>query len=87
MAALIDKHGRPITDLRIAITDHCNYKCVYCRTGNDGAMYADLPCSQAWESRKFALQEENRFSAAVSLSLSASYRSCTLWTASLWTWP
>src|SRR5438067_6589675 len=43
MAALIDKHGRPITDLRIAITDHCNYKCVYCRTGNDGAMYADLP--------------------------------------------
>src|SRR5436853_5104966 len=45
MAALIDKHGRPITDLRIAITDHCNYKCVYCRTGNDGAMYADLPFS------------------------------------------
>jgi len=43
MASLIDKHGRPITDLRISITDHCNYKCVYCRTGNDGAMYADLP--------------------------------------------
>jgi cyclic pyranopterin phosphate synthase len=41
--ALIDKHGRPITDLRIAITDHCNYKCVYCRTGNEGALYADLP--------------------------------------------
>jgi GTP 3',8-cyclase len=41
--ALIDKHGRPITDLRIAITDHCNYKCVYCRTGNDGAIFADLP--------------------------------------------
>ena len=43
MAALQDKFGRPITDLRISITDHCNYKCVYCRTGNDGAMYADLP--------------------------------------------
>jgi GTP 3',8-cyclase len=43
--ALIDKHGRPITDLRIAITDHCNYKCVYCRTGNDGALFADLPFS------------------------------------------
>jgi len=42
---LIDKHGRAITDLRIAITDHCNYRCVYCRTGNDGAMYADLPFS------------------------------------------
>jgi len=40
---LIDKFGRPITDLRIAITDRCNYKCVYCRTGNDGALYADLP--------------------------------------------
>jgi GTP 3',8-cyclase len=40
---LTDKFGRPITDLRIAITDHCNYKCVYCRTGNDGAQYDDLP--------------------------------------------
>jgi len=43
MAVLHDKFGRPITDLRIAITDRCNYKCVYCRTGNDGALYADLP--------------------------------------------
>lgn len=43
MAALTDKFGRPIKDLRISITDHCNYKCVYCRTGNEGAMYADLP--------------------------------------------
>jgi cyclic pyranopterin phosphate synthase len=39
---LIDKYGRPITDLRVAITDRCNYKCVYCRTGNDGAQYAEL---------------------------------------------
>ncbi len=43
MAALQDKFGRPITDLRIAITDQCNYKCVYCRTGNEGALYGDLP--------------------------------------------
>ena len=43
MAALLDKFGRPITDLRISITDHCNYKCVYCRTGNEGALYSDLP--------------------------------------------
>jgi GTP 3',8-cyclase len=42
---LTDKFGRPITDLRISITDRCNYKCVYCRTGNDGALYADLPIS------------------------------------------
>jgi len=40
---LSDKFGRPIRDLRISITDHCNYKCVYCRSGTDGAMYSDLP--------------------------------------------
>ena len=40
---LLDKFGRPITDLRISITDRCNYKCVYCRTGNEGALYGDLP--------------------------------------------
>src|SRR5271169_6865795 len=40
---LVDKFGRPITDLRISITDRCNYKCVYCRTGNEGALYGDLP--------------------------------------------
>jgi GTP 3',8-cyclase len=40
---LRDKHGRAITDLRVSITDRCNYKCVYCRTGNEGAVYAELP--------------------------------------------
>jgi cyclic pyranopterin phosphate synthase len=40
---LIDKYGRAITDLRISVTDRCNYKCVYCRTGNDGAQYSELP--------------------------------------------
>jgi GTP 3',8-cyclase len=39
---LTDKFGRPISDLRISVTDRCNYKCVYCRTGNDGALYSDL---------------------------------------------
>jgi len=43
MAILTDKFGRAITDLRISITDRCNYKCVYCRTGNNGAAYAELP--------------------------------------------
>lgn len=42
---LHDKFGRAITDLRISITDRCNYKCVYCRTGNEGALYGDLPFS------------------------------------------
>ncbi|PYP92205.1 MAG: GTP 3',8-cyclase MoaA [Candidatus Angelobacter sp. Gp1-AA117] len=40
---LRDKHGRFITDLRVSITDRCNYRCVYCRTGNDGAIYSELP--------------------------------------------
>ena len=42
---LMDKYGRAITDLRVAITDRCNYKCVYCRTGTQGALYAELPFS------------------------------------------
>jgi GTP 3',8-cyclase len=40
---LTDKFGRRISDLRISVTDRCNYKCVYCRTGNEGALYGDLP--------------------------------------------
>jgi cyclic pyranopterin phosphate synthase len=40
---LRDSHGRAITDLRLSVTDRCNYRCVYCRTGNDGAQYDDLP--------------------------------------------
>ena len=39
---LLDSHGRQITDLRVSITDRCNYKCVYCRTGQVGAQYAEL---------------------------------------------
>jgi len=40
---LIDSHGRAITDLRVSVTDRCNYRCIYCRTGNDGAQYSELP--------------------------------------------
>ena len=40
---LTDNFGRSIHDLRISITDRCNYKCVYCRTGTNGAAYAELP--------------------------------------------
>ncbi len=40
---LTDKFGRRISDLRISITDRCNYKCVYCRSGNDGPQFADMP--------------------------------------------
>ena len=40
---LRDSHGRAITDLRVSVTDRCNYKCVYCRTGNEGAQFTELP--------------------------------------------
>src|SRR6266403_911207 len=43
MPNLTDNFGRSIRDLRISITDRCNYKCVYCRTGTNGAAYAELP--------------------------------------------
>jgi cyclic pyranopterin phosphate synthase len=39
---LRDSHARAITDLRVSVTDRCNYKCVYCRTGNEGAQYTEL---------------------------------------------
>jgi cyclic pyranopterin phosphate synthase len=39
---LRDKFGRAITDLRVSVTDRCNYKCVYCRTGNEGAQFTEL---------------------------------------------
>jgi GTP 3',8-cyclase len=39
---LKDKFSRTITDLRVSITDRCNYKCVYCRTGSEGAQFAEL---------------------------------------------
>jgi cyclic pyranopterin phosphate synthase len=39
---LTDSHGRVIHDLRVSITDRCNYKCIYCRTGEFGAQYPEL---------------------------------------------
>jgi cyclic pyranopterin phosphate synthase len=45
-ARLTDSHGRVIHDLRVSITDSCNYKCVYCRTGEVGAQYPELPIEE-----------------------------------------
>ena len=39
---LTDKHGRRISDLRISITDRCNYRCVYCRSGSDGPQFSEM---------------------------------------------
>jgi len=40
---LTDKFGRRITDLRLSITDRCNYRCVYCRSGEEDAQFSELP--------------------------------------------
>ena len=42
LSGLRDSYGRTIHDLRVSITDRCNYKCVYCRTGELGAQYPEL---------------------------------------------
>ena len=42
LSRLTDSHGRIIHDLRVSITDRCNYKCIYCRTGEMGAQYPEL---------------------------------------------
>jgi cyclic pyranopterin phosphate synthase len=36
---LIDSHGRTIRDLRLSITDRCNFRCVYCM--DPGVKFAD----------------------------------------------
>src|SRR5690625_1988093 len=30
MEGIVDKFGRPIRDLRISVTDRCNFRCTYC---------------------------------------------------------
>jgi GTP 3',8-cyclase len=32
--SLFDKYGRQITDLRVSVTDRCNFRCVYCRSAD-----------------------------------------------------
>jgi cyclic pyranopterin phosphate synthase len=43
---LTDSHGRVIHDLRVSVTDRCNYKCIYCRTGENGPQYPELAISE-----------------------------------------
>ena len=42
---LRDSFGRAITDLRVSVTDRCNYRCVYCRTGESASGVNELPVS------------------------------------------
>src|SRR5438034_823930 len=48
---LVDSHGRTIRDLRISITDRCNFRCLYCLPETEAAhnfyrgRWANLPNS------------------------------------------
>jgi cyclic pyranopterin phosphate synthase len=44
---LHDKFGRQITDLRVSITDRCNFRCVYCRSA-DPENYRDHDEILSW---------------------------------------
>ena len=46
--SLHDKFGRQITDLRISVTDRCNFRCVYCRSA-DPENYRDHDEILAWQ--------------------------------------
>ncbi len=39
-SGLRDGFGRAIVDLRISVTDRCNYRCVYCRSGESASAAA-----------------------------------------------
>src|SRR5690554_703481 len=43
-AGLLDTRGRPLHDLRISVTDRCNFRCVYCMPKEIfGRDYAFMP--------------------------------------------
>ena len=44
---LHDSFGRQITDLRISVTDRCNFRCVYCRSA-DPENYRDHDEILSW---------------------------------------
>lgn len=49
--SLYDKFGRQITDLRISVTDRCNFRCVYCRSA-DPENYRDHDEILSWAELK-----------------------------------
>src|SRR5438270_9324112 len=46
VSRLRDSFGRAITDLRLSVTDRCNYRCVYCRSGEEGVNFTELPIAE-----------------------------------------
>jgi cyclic pyranopterin phosphate synthase len=40
---LTDTHGRPVTNLRVSVTQRCNLSCIYCHAEGEHAPEAELP--------------------------------------------
>src|SRR4051812_31208054 len=67
-AGLIDSHGRTLRDLRVSITDRCNFRCLYCLPETEAAQnfyrgrWAHLPnptpIQQQWVPRTALLSYE-----------------------------
>src|SRR5688572_16924613 len=66
--ALVDSHGRTLRDLRVSLTDRCNFRCMYCLPETEAAQnfyrghWAHLPESkpivQQWMPRTKLLSFE-----------------------------
>ena len=78
--ALVDSHGRTLRDLRISLTDRCNFRCMYCLPETEAAQnfyrghWAHLtnptPIVQRWVARSLLLTfEEIERVVRVALSL------------------
>src|SRR5512140_2157989 len=67
-ARLIDSHGRVLRDLRISITDRCNFRCLYCLPETEAAEQfyrgrwadaaASIPITREWMPRAALLTFE-----------------------------
>src|SRR3989442_5903932 len=65
---LVDSHGRILRDLRVSITDRCNFRCLYCLPETEAAhnfyrgRWANLPVStpvaRQWQPRSHILSFE-----------------------------
>ena len=66
--ALVDSHGRTLRDLRVSLTDRCNFRCMYCLPETEAAQnfyrghWAHLPNStpivQQWVAKSLILSFE-----------------------------
>jgi cyclic pyranopterin phosphate synthase len=65
---LVDSHGRILRDLRVSVTDRCNFRCLYCLPETEAAQnfyrdrWANLPHStpiaREWQPRSHILAFE-----------------------------